>query len=118
MQGRRVGLDEGNLFAPTWKRLEEHLDGTTLMPAYQMFRQARFHAGSGRSGEAWKRSRKGSAAVEYEQISRVQEARELVQARVLHLIRVAMSHQQPDLIAQNSSLLGGLAGTQSRRHPK
>jgi Xaa-Pro aminopeptidase len=39
--GRRVGLDEGNLFAPTWKRVEERLAGTTLVPAYQMFRQAR-----------------------------------------------------------------------------
>jgi len=39
--GRRVGLDEGNLFAPTWKRVEERLAGTTLVPAYQLFRQAR-----------------------------------------------------------------------------
>ena len=39
--GRRIGLDEGNLFAPTWKRVEEKLAGTTLVPAYQMFRQAR-----------------------------------------------------------------------------
>src|SRR5919109_294216 len=27
--GRRIGLDEGNLFAPTWKRVEERLAGTT-----------------------------------------------------------------------------------------
>src|SRR5437867_1850582 len=39
--GRRVGLDEGNLFAPTWKRVEDRLAGTTLVPASQMFRQAR-----------------------------------------------------------------------------
>src|SRR3989442_13416322 len=39
--GRRLGLDEGNLFAPTWKRVEERLAGTTLVPAYQMVRQAR-----------------------------------------------------------------------------
>jgi len=45
VQGRRVGLDEGNLFAPTWKRLEERLAGTTLVPAYQMFRQARMVKG-------------------------------------------------------------------------
>jgi Xaa-Pro aminopeptidase len=45
VQGRRVGLDEGNLFAPTWKRLEERLGGTTLVPAYQMFRQARMVKG-------------------------------------------------------------------------
>jgi Xaa-Pro aminopeptidase len=43
--GRRVGLDEGNLFAPTWKRVEERLAGTTLVPAYQMFRQARMVKG-------------------------------------------------------------------------
>jgi Xaa-Pro aminopeptidase len=43
--GRRIGLDEGNLFAPTWKRLEERLTGTTLVPAYQMFRQARMVKG-------------------------------------------------------------------------
>jgi Xaa-Pro aminopeptidase len=45
VQGRRVGLDEGNLFAPTWKRLEERLAGTTLVPGYQMFRQARMVKG-------------------------------------------------------------------------
>src|SRR5262249_37168662 len=39
--GRRIGLDEANLFAPTWKRVEGRLAGTTLSPAYQMFRQAR-----------------------------------------------------------------------------
>jgi Xaa-Pro aminopeptidase len=41
----RVGLDEGNLFAPTWKRVEERLAGTTLVPAYQLFRQARMVKG-------------------------------------------------------------------------
>jgi len=44
--GQRVGLDEGNLFAPTWKRVEDRLAGTTLVPAYQMFRQARMVKGS------------------------------------------------------------------------
>lgn len=39
--GRRVGLDEANLFAPTWARLAERLAGTTLVPAYQLFRRAR-----------------------------------------------------------------------------
>jgi Xaa-Pro dipeptidase len=39
--GGRVGLDEGNLFAPTWRRLEERLAGTGLAPAYQLFRRAR-----------------------------------------------------------------------------
>lgn len=43
--GRRIGLDEGNLFAPTWKRVEERLAGTTLVPAYQLFRQARMVKG-------------------------------------------------------------------------
>lgn len=43
--GRRVGLDEGSLFAPTWKRVEERLAGTTIVPAYQMFRQARMVKG-------------------------------------------------------------------------
>src|SRR5439155_1379430 len=43
--GRRVGLDEGGLFAPTWKRVEERLATTTLVPAYQMFRQARMVKG-------------------------------------------------------------------------
>jgi Xaa-Pro dipeptidase len=45
--GRRVGLDEGNLFAPTWKRVEERLSPTALVPAYQMFRQARMVKGPG-----------------------------------------------------------------------
>jgi Xaa-Pro aminopeptidase len=44
--GHRVGLDEGGLFAPTWKRVEERLAATTLVPAYQMFRQARMVKGS------------------------------------------------------------------------
>ena len=39
--GRRVGLDEGGLFAPAWARLAERLAGTTLVPAYQLFRRAR-----------------------------------------------------------------------------
>lgn len=39
--GRRVGLDEGNLFAPAWARLAARLAGTTLVPAYQLFRRAR-----------------------------------------------------------------------------
>ena len=43
--GRRIGLDEGNLFAPTWRRVEERLAGTALVPAYQMFRQARMVKG-------------------------------------------------------------------------
>jgi Xaa-Pro aminopeptidase len=43
--GRRIGLDEGNLFPATWKRVEERLSGTTLVPAYQMFRQARMVKG-------------------------------------------------------------------------
>jgi Xaa-Pro dipeptidase len=41
----RIGLDEGNLFVPTWRRLEERLAGLTLVPAYQMFRQARMVKG-------------------------------------------------------------------------
>ena len=39
--GHRVGLDEGNLFAPAWARLAERLAGTTLIPAYQLLRRAR-----------------------------------------------------------------------------
>ena len=43
--GRRIGLDEGNLFPATWKRVEDKLAGTTLVPAYQLFRQARMVKG-------------------------------------------------------------------------
>ena len=39
--GRRVGLDEGNLFPPAWTRLVECLAPATLVPAYQLFRRAR-----------------------------------------------------------------------------
>jgi len=39
--GRRVGLDEANLFAPAWARLAERLASTTLVPAYQLLRRAR-----------------------------------------------------------------------------
>jgi len=45
--GRRIGLDEANLFAPTWRRVEERLAGTPLVPAYQMFRLARMVKGPG-----------------------------------------------------------------------
>jgi Xaa-Pro aminopeptidase len=43
--GRRIGLDEGNLFPQTWTRVEQRLAGTTLVPAYQLFRQARMIKG-------------------------------------------------------------------------
>ena len=39
--GRRIGLDEAGLFPATWHRLAERLAGTTLVPAYQLFRAAR-----------------------------------------------------------------------------
>ncbi len=39
--GRRVGLDEGNLFAPAWARLVERLAPAKLVPAYQLSRRAR-----------------------------------------------------------------------------
>lgn len=39
--GRRIGLDEGNLFAPVWARLVERLGAAALVPAYQLFRRAR-----------------------------------------------------------------------------
>jgi Xaa-Pro dipeptidase len=39
--GQRIGLDEASLFPQTWARLEERLRGTTLIPAYQLFRGAR-----------------------------------------------------------------------------
>jgi Xaa-Pro aminopeptidase len=43
--GRRVGLDEAGVFPQTWKRVEERLAGTTIVPAYQLFRQARMVKG-------------------------------------------------------------------------
>jgi Xaa-Pro aminopeptidase len=43
--GRRVGLDEGNLSSPVWHRVEERLTGTTLVPAYPLFRRARMVKG-------------------------------------------------------------------------
>jgi Xaa-Pro aminopeptidase len=43
--GRPVGLDEGGLFAPTWRRVEERLAGTAVVPAYSLFRQARMVKG-------------------------------------------------------------------------
>lgn len=39
--GKRIGLDEGNLFPQTWRRIETELAGTTVLPAYQLFRTAR-----------------------------------------------------------------------------
>ena len=39
--GKRIGLDEANLFPQTWRKLEERLAETTLIPAYQLFRNAR-----------------------------------------------------------------------------
>ncbi len=39
--GRRIGVDEANVFPQAWQRLEERLAGTTLVPAYQLLRRAR-----------------------------------------------------------------------------
>jgi Xaa-Pro dipeptidase len=39
--GRRIGVDEANLFPQTWRTLEERLGGTALVPAYQLLRRAR-----------------------------------------------------------------------------
>lgn len=39
--GKRIGLDEGNVWPQTWQRLAERLAGSSLVPAYQFFRQAR-----------------------------------------------------------------------------
>lgn len=43
--GGRVGLDEAGIFHPTWERLAARLAGTTLLPAYQIFRSARMVKG-------------------------------------------------------------------------
>ena len=43
--GRRVGFDESGVFMPTWRRVEERLAGTPLVPAYPLFRQARMVKG-------------------------------------------------------------------------
>jgi len=39
--GGRIGLDEANLFPQAWRKLEERLDGTALIPGYQSLRAAR-----------------------------------------------------------------------------
>ncbi len=44
--GKRVGVDEANLFPRAWQRLGERLAGTTLVPAYQLLRGARMVKGS------------------------------------------------------------------------
>ena len=41
VHGGRVGLDEANVFPATWRRLEERLASTTLVPGYQLLRGAR-----------------------------------------------------------------------------
>lgn len=43
--GRRVGLDEAGLFPSAWTRLEQRLEGSRLVPAYQLFRTARMVKG-------------------------------------------------------------------------
>lgn len=47
VQGKRIGLDEGNLFPQTWSRLGGQLAGTTLVAAYQLFRNARMVKSAG-----------------------------------------------------------------------
>ena len=44
--GRRLGVDEGNLFAPAWARLAARLAPAALVPAYQLFRRARVVKGA------------------------------------------------------------------------
>ncbi|PYM29675.1 MAG: hypothetical protein DME15_20345 [Candidatus Rokuibacteriota bacterium] len=39
--GRRIGLDESGMFPATWQRVEERLNGTTIVPGYQPIRTAR-----------------------------------------------------------------------------
>jgi Xaa-Pro aminopeptidase len=39
--GGRVGLDEANCFPQTWQRLEQRLGDHSLVPAYQLLREAR-----------------------------------------------------------------------------
>ncbi len=39
--GKRIGIDESGLFPAAWRTLEERLKGSTLVPAYQLFRRAR-----------------------------------------------------------------------------
>jgi Xaa-Pro aminopeptidase len=39
--GTRIGVDESGLFPSAWRSLEERLKGSTLVPAYQLFRRAR-----------------------------------------------------------------------------
>lgn len=39
--GHRIGLDEAGIFPQTWRTVETKLAGTTLVPAYQLFRTAR-----------------------------------------------------------------------------
>jgi Xaa-Pro dipeptidase len=39
--GKRIGIDESGLFPAAWRALEERLKGSTLVPAYQLFRFAR-----------------------------------------------------------------------------
>jgi len=43
--GKRVGVDEANLFPQAWRKLEERLVGTALAPAYQLLRGARMVKG-------------------------------------------------------------------------
>lgn len=41
VRGKRIGFDEGGLFPQAWRRAEEWLAGSVLVPAYQLFRAAR-----------------------------------------------------------------------------
>lgn len=41
VRGKRIGFDEGGLFPQAWRRAEERLAGSVLVPAYQLFRAAR-----------------------------------------------------------------------------
>jgi Xaa-Pro dipeptidase len=40
-RGTRIGVDESGLFPSAWRALEQQLTGSTLVPAYQLFRRAR-----------------------------------------------------------------------------
>lgn len=39
--GKRLGVDESGLFPSAWRTVEERLQGSTVVPAYQLFRRAR-----------------------------------------------------------------------------
>jgi Xaa-Pro aminopeptidase len=89
--GKRIGLDEGNLFPQTWRRVEERLAGTTLVPGYQLLRTARMVKGA-------------------DEVARLERAAQIAEegiAAVLAMLKPGVTEREATLVYEQEVLRRG-----------